>query len=699
MLFINPSCDLPEKQLLSQPEMTALKEYSPPVRKSSRRIILFKVISILFSLLLLCLLEGLLRVFGYGYDMSLFVDYPENGAFLVLNPNASKNYFLNQKIATTGNVEPFKKQKDPNTCRIFVLGESTTIGYPYFHNGSFHRWLQYRLTHTFPDKNFEIINLSLTAVNSYCVLGFAKEVVDYEPDAVLIYTGHNEYYGALGVGSTEQIGGSPGLVHAILALRRLRLAQLILNAYERVRALTISGGQSSGGTRMKLMVADQQIPYQSELYERGVEQFRTNMDETLSLLSEHNIPVFVSSLVSNEKDLKPFVSFPVDSLKFPGFAQNYSRGVTAFNRNEYQAAYTFFKAANQINNTHALCTFYLGKTAYELGNFGYAKAYFARARDLDGLRFRAPGSLNGIIEQLCSNYETAHLVDTQEIFESYSNHQLIGDELILEHVHPDLMGYALLSEAFYRTLKTEKFISTDQASEMSFETLLRNMPITKVDSLAGMYKVANLKRNWPFKAVMKADSFAVTTVEEKLAYDLTFRQLPWLDALSNLYDYYMRSRQLANARKVLETLVLEYPTDARYAEKAAMLSGELKDDETAVFYFKKAFALAPSFDKARYLIALTLQLDRPKEAMPYLDYAIQHNTTQFNLNQVRSYTERVIQLKQVARRDSTNLTILNQIADAYYRMDNKSAANRYIQKVLKVDADNQDALSLRAHLH
>jgi Tfp pilus assembly protein PilF len=39
-------------------------------------------------------------------------------------------------MAPTGNSEPFKKIKDENTCRIFVLGESTTIGYPYFHNGS-----------------------------------------------------------------------------------------------------------------------------------------------------------------------------------------------------------------------------------------------------------------------------------------------------------------------------------------------------------------------------------------------------------------------------------------------------------------------------------------------------------------------------------------------------------------------------------
>ena len=112
------------------------------------------------------------------------------------------------RLPQPGTVNYSKKMKDDSTLRIFVLGESTTIGYPFFHNGSFHRWLQYRLMHTFPDRQFEIINLSLTAVNSYTVLGFAKELIRYKPDAVLIYTGHNEFYGTLGVGSSSRIGSS-----------------------------------------------------------------------------------------------------------------------------------------------------------------------------------------------------------------------------------------------------------------------------------------------------------------------------------------------------------------------------------------------------------------------------------------------------------------------------------------------------------
>ena len=678
--------------------MSTLKASTRPTKQSSGRVVLFKFIGIIVAIFLVCLLECIVRIFNYGHPLSLFIDYPENKNYFILNPDASKRYFTNQKIATTGNIEPFTKKKYGHTFRIFVLGESTTIGYPYFHNGSFHRWLQYRLTHTFPDRNFEIINLSLTAVNSYTVFGFAKELVDYEPDAVLIYTGHNEYYGALGVGSTERIGGTPQLIDLILYLRQFRLVQLLTDVYENLQRSVSVNKPGSGGTRMKLMVADQQIPYRSALYERGVEQFQRNMGRTLELLTKHNIPVFVSSLVSNEKDLKPFVSFPVDPVKFPEFKTNYNLGLAALQSGNVPTADAYFKAANQVNDTHALCTYYLGQTAYVQGDFGQAKRYFSKAKDLDGLRFRAPESFNAIIRQLCQSYKNAHFVDAKALLEAHSAHVIIGDELILEHVHPDLNGYALLSDAFYEALKTTKLIVVPNEREMSFAQLLHTMPITKVDSLAGLYKVANLKRNWPFHEVMVAQSFRVKSVEEKLAYDLMTQRLSWLDALSRLYDFYIRNHNLNQARTVVETLVLEYPTDASYTEKAAMLSGELNDQAQAVFYFTRAFMLAPSFEKARYLFVLYLRLDRPKEALPYLEYAIQHNASQFNLNPVKAYTEQVIQLKQTYTRDSTNVLVLNQIASAYSRMDNQDGAAKYLKKVLKLDADNLEALSLMARI-
>jgi hypothetical protein len=100
-----------------------------------KRLALFKILALLFPLLLLVLLEGGLRLFGYGHNLSLFAEDPKHEGYLVMNQFASQKYFSQQQNATIGNYERFRKQKTAGTFRIFVLGESTTIGYPYMHNG------------------------------------------------------------------------------------------------------------------------------------------------------------------------------------------------------------------------------------------------------------------------------------------------------------------------------------------------------------------------------------------------------------------------------------------------------------------------------------------------------------------------------------------------------------------------------------
>ena len=662
-----------------------------PLGFSRNKIILFKVISIVvIPLLILLFAELCLRLFHYGDNLNLFVEDPNDARYWMMNPDASKRYFTNQTIATTGNKELFAKVKSPNTIRIFVLGESTTIGYPYFHNGSFHRWLQYRLMHTYPDKNFEIINLSLTAVNSYTVLGFAREVVNYQPDAVLIYSGHNEFYGAMGVGSTQAISGNPHLVNFILRLREFKLVQLFSHVYQSIGKLTVKN-TGSGESRMQLMVASQQIPYKSDLYKRGIEQFKYNINEAIKLFNDHHIPVLVSNLVSNEKDLKPFIDIQPNYSKCPDFEKNYKLGVKAYQDKDYKLAAEYLQAANQEYNGSALSNYYQGKVAYAQSNYALAKTCFDNAQGLDALRFRAPEELNNVVAKLCSQYPYAHLVNTKAAFEAQSDNHIIGDELMTDHVHPNLRGYAIMSDGFYQQLKKLNILPID-GTEITFDQLTNQMPLTKVDSLAGEYRIANLKTKWPYTEATK-DTINAKSVEQQLAYAVVFNNENWATTTDNLYSYYISQNNLQAAKKVVEGVVLEYPSREEVYEKPAMLNARLNDLEEAAFYFRKSFDITPSFEKARYIFVLYLDLDKPLLAMPYIDYAIAHNQSAFNLNDVKSQAEQVIQL-QKALNGASDINKLNQIAACYIRMNNKIAALKYIQKVLQIDKKNAEALAM-----
>ena len=64
-------------------------------------------------------------------------------------------------------------------------------------------------------------------MNSFTLRDLFPGVLEQKPDLVLIYTGHNEYYGALGVGSMESLGSSREMVNFLLYLNKFKTASAI----------------------------------------------------------------------------------------------------------------------------------------------------------------------------------------------------------------------------------------------------------------------------------------------------------------------------------------------------------------------------------------------------------------------------------------------------------------------------------------
>ena len=616
----------------------------------------YKIIAVCLPFLIIALLELSLRLFSYGDDLGLFTEYEPNKEFLVVNHHASKRYFLDPAFAPTGNRELFKKKKSSNTLRIFVLGESTTVGYPYFHNASFHRWLLFRMMHNYPEKHFEIINLSLTAVNSYTILGFAKELVNYEPDAVLIYTGQNEYYGGLGVASAQSIGGNPSVVNGLLRLRDMRTVQLLLNTFRKESKSANLKLENADMTRMEFMVGDQKIEYKSELYEKGLNQFRHNMDATLRVLSKNNIPVFLGNVVSNVKDIPPFIG---------------ENGADE----AYRSAQSFWKE----------------------GKYEEAADYFMHAKDLDELRFRAPKELNEIIAELCPKYPRVYLVDVMEEMKKRSLCGVLGDELFTDHVHPNLKGYAIMASAFYGAMRASGFLpeATDEMTDME---VYHEMPVSPVDSIAGEFRIMRLKSHWPYNDKRFDKPIPERTIEEKLAASFYRKEESWLDTHNLLYQAYTKTNRLDEAAKVAEGVVLEYSEDPAFYDRASMDYGKNGQIKKAASYMRKSFQLSASFEKARYLFVYYLMMDEPVQALTFLDYAIDNNTGTLKLAPIKPLVQQVIALKRKLTEAPEDIAVMNEIANTYMKMDNRTTALLYVDRVLSVEPQNTVALQIKNQL-
>ncbi|MCB9247259.1 MAG: hypothetical protein H6613_01265 [Ignavibacteriales bacterium] len=178
-------------------------------------------------------------------------------------------------------------KKKQNSFRVFILGGSSAEGYPFSPMGSFSRYVRKRLELVYPNTHIEVINLGMTAVNSYTLLDLLPGVLDQKPDLILIYAGHNEYYGALGVGSVQSFGSSRNLINLILYLNNFKTTQFVRNSIHWVTSLFFSSENiKSSGTLMSEMAKDKNIILDSDVYNAGLEQFEDNLTDILQLCKE-----------------------------------------------------------------------------------------------------------------------------------------------------------------------------------------------------------------------------------------------------------------------------------------------------------------------------------------------------------------------------------------------------------------------------
>ena len=385
---------------------------------SSRRL-LFNFVLILIPIIFFVLLEAGLRIFDYGYDYTQWVN-PTKGKY-VLNPGIAHKYFHNIDNVPYSNQDIFDEIKKPNTFRVFVLGESAGAGYPFIPLGAFSRYLDQRLNLEYPDSRIEVINCSMTAINTYTIRDLFPGILEQKPDLVLIYTGHNEYYGALGVGSMESLGTSRTIVNLVMYLERFKTFQLIRNLLKSVAGLLGGKREALSGTLMARMAQNQYIGLDSDIYLKGIEQFRGNMRDILEMAKKQNVPVILGTLTSNLKDQYPFVS-----IKEEGYPP---------------ADKVFIQAKESLAKNDR-------KTADSLFRF---------AKDLDALRFRAPSEINKIIINLGKEFNFA-VVNIDSIFDAISPDDITGDNIMTDHLHPTLRGYQIIGDIFYNGMEELKLL-------------------------------------------------------------------------------------------------------------------------------------------------------------------------------------------------------------------------------------------------
>ncbi|MGQ9642510.1 MAG: GDSL-type esterase/lipase family protein [Ignavibacterium sp.] len=566
----------------------------------------FYLILFLIPILFFVLFEIGLRALDYGHDFTVFkvvTDYHPDKLFL--NPEIPYKYFYGTRSVPSALPDGFDRDKKENAFRVFVLGGSSTAGWPYVPNASFPRQLKRKLELLYPENNIEVINLGISAINSYTLRDFVPAVLEQKPDLVLIYAGHNEYYGALGVGSTVSIGTSRNVVNLYLWLYNFKITQLLRDAISWVWGLvnkTDETTETSNETLMSQMIGNSLIAYESDDYKKGIEQFEGNLNDMIEMIRKKNVPVIIGKLTCNLRDQKPFVSLKTD---------------------KYPSANEVFQRAND---------------ELKKGNVSEAQKFFLLAKEYDALRFRAPQKINDVIVDVGSKYNVP-VVDIDSAFRELSPYKLVGYNLTVDHLHPNIDGYRLIAETFYKEMKKINLLPKGKRANLS-ETqvdsiLAANFPFTALDSTLANFSIIVLTGQYPFVPKgtpnYKMLNYKMSNIVDTLAAAIFNKQLKWETAHSKLAEYYLNKNDIENFIREMDAIIAERPYyDVPYRTLSAYLidKGYI---ERAIPYLKKLDAIKSDFFSNKWLGQVYLKLNDAKTSLPYLQKAVQFKEADYQL--------------------------------------------------------------------
>ena len=451
-----------------------------------RQRLLLVGLGLLLAVVALGLLEAALRLAGVGrgqlYDdpfvgfapgSDLFAPRREADGTRVWATRPEKLAFFNE--------QRFLAEKPADGYRVFSLGGSTTYGSPYEDHVSFSRWLERYLAAADPSRRWEVVNAGGQSYASYRVALLMQELVRYDPDLFVVYTGHNEFLEERSYAHLQD--ANPLLQRARMGLSRFRFAALARQAWRRARgeeaaeggggaaraegrAVEPGSGDAAGEPTLAPEVAARLDGWTGlDLYHRDDElaegvhrHFEASLHRMVDIARDHGAAIVFVEPVENLKDFSPFKSQPTDGLgaaERERAASLLAAGRERLDGGDAAAALATLDEAVRLDPRNAEIHFRRGRALFALGRFDEARRAFVAAKDEDVAPLRATEAVHAAVRRVAAERDVP-LVDLPALLAEESRrrwgHDLLGDELMLDHVHPDIPVHDLVARRLFDLL-------------------------------------------------------------------------------------------------------------------------------------------------------------------------------------------------------------------------------------------------------
>jgi lysophospholipase L1-like esterase len=419
-------------------------------------------IGVLLAAMLLALAEGALRLSGVAAGAPRRDPFSGFGTTVPMFEQAGATWRISPARLTGRHTEvlpedlrEFEASRRPDAFRVFVIGESSAAGIPYPPRYAFSAWLRRLLVEALPDRHVEVVNAALSGYASRRLLPVVREIAGHSPDLVIFYLGHNEwaerqYYAHL-------IDMDP---------RLFRLWQFAVDTrLYRVLAplLRFGDGPAAGAQRLTKDAYENSLEMFAVLHDRaGGAQYPTqrdldyrdllyafNLDAMADLARGAGAKVLFLTLSQNFSDWAPGASSHRDGLSdadLRRFDALLAQGRSARERGDCRAALAPFSQALALDDGFAALHFELASCQRAQGDLEAARRHYRLANDLDRVPHGAPSGFNDVIREVAQRH-AAPVVDVDALLEAESGAALVGDDLFLDWLHPNLRAHQRIAQA------------------------------------------------------------------------------------------------------------------------------------------------------------------------------------------------------------------------------------------------------------
>lgn len=430
------------------------KDTSRPVRRGRAPLWLRLSVAVVSPVVFLLLFELVLRLAGYGHSSDFFLPWRAGGNTVYLTNAHYCEHFVAKELSRAPETGGLAAKGD-STVRIFVLGGSAAYGDPDVAFG-FCRQLEVLLNAHSTQTSFEVVNAAVTAMNSHVAQRIAADCAAYEPDAFIVFMGNNEVVGPYGPPTLpEGLYSSRAFINlCITAKKDTRLGQFIDKTAQTLQG---AGAPEKKWLGMEAFL-DSQIACDDPRLPSCYSHFSDNIRDIVRTARSRGAKTILCTAPINTRSCAPFASKHKDGLSADRLAEwdrLFAEGREREASRDFKGALDSYEQALAIDDGYADLVFCQATCLRALGEIERARGAFERARDLDTLRFRADSSIQKAIRDAAKTLsdQGVSLCDLTAALEGRTDDGLLGENLLLDHVHLNFRGNFLAAMAAMETIR------------------------------------------------------------------------------------------------------------------------------------------------------------------------------------------------------------------------------------------------------